>query len=125
MSRLVKTYFYIFGHSLPAIEIGLSIYSIVSEKDNLSKSELAKGLEELADSIEEKIKMIELLRDACIKLKNIRPEECIQNGKLGQQEVKLTKCQAGQKSIDANGPTMQIFFGYPLLCAHVLTYGVA
>ena len=84
---------------MSAIGIGLSIYTIVSEKDNLNKSELAEGLNELADSIEEKTIKIEFLRDACIKLKNIQPEECIQRGRFEHKEVEPTKWQASKKLV--------------------------
>ena len=63
----------VFGHSLSVIGIGLGIYTICTEKDNLDNSKFAQALEEAADSIEEKTKLIETLRDLCFQWKKKQP----------------------------------------------------
>ena len=57
---------------MSVICIGLGAYTIYREKDNLNNSQLAKALDDLANEIEERAKLIEFLRDACFESKKFQ-----------------------------------------------------
>ena len=57
--------FKVFGYGLAGVGIAADIFIIASEVKNLTNSELANYLEQLADDIDEKVQLMDFLQVVC------------------------------------------------------------
>ena len=65
IERRISLIFKVFGYGLAGVGIAADVYIIASEVKNLTNSELASYLEQLADDIDEKVQLMDFLQVAC------------------------------------------------------------